>query len=331
MRKHKNVTLALMQNIPLILFVTVFIIFGMSTHNWFSWANFVNILTRSSYIGILAVGITLPILTGGTDLSVGANMYLSISVSALMIRAGYPLELALLACLAVGIVFGIINAFFVVKLKIPAFLVTIGSMTIGRGLALRITNSEQLAMPQSLVSGIGSGVLFDVIPYPVLIFATVVLLVALYLKYTRTGRQIYAIGFDREVAMKAGIPVNRVWASAYILCGFLAALSAIVSVAQIGSVIPGFGEGYEFNAISASVLGGTSLAGGIANIFPGVVIGTMLIQMVETGLVFLQVDLYLQPLISAMVILFAVFLDSVRTSFVRKLQARNIRIDDGME
>lgn len=331
MRKHKNATLLILQNIPLILFVAVFILFGLATRNWFTLGNFANIMTRSSYIGILAVGITLPILTGGTDLSVGANMYLSISVAALLYRAGYAIELALLACMVVGTVFGMVNAIFVVKLKIPAFIVTIGSMTIGRGLARRITNSEQLAMPPSLVSGIGSGKLFDLIPYPVLIFGIVVLLVALFLKRTRTGRQIYAIGHDREAAVKAGIPVDRVWASSYVLCGFLAALSAIVSVAQIGSVIPGFGEGYEFNAISASVLGGTSLAGGVANIFPGVVIGTMLIQMVETGLVFLQVDLYLQPLISALVILFAVFLDSIRTGFLRKLQARTIRVDESLK
>ncbi len=327
MRQHRNAKLVLLQNIPLILFVVVFVIFGLSTRNWFTFSNLINILTRSSYIGILAVGITLPLLTGGTDLSVGANMYLSMSVAALMVRADMPLELALLACLAVGLIFGAINAFFIVKLKIPAFIVTIGTMTIGRGLGRRITNSVQLPMPPSLISGIGSGNLFGIIPYPVLIFAVVVLVVALFLKRTITGRQIYAIGFNQEAAVKAGIRVNRVWASTYIICGFLAALSAIVSIAQVGSVVPAFGEGYEFNAISASVLGGTSLAGGIANIFPGVVIGTTLIQMVETGLVFLQVDLYLQPLISALVILFAVFLDSVRTSFVHKLQARNIRVD----
>ena len=122
--------------------------------------------------------------------------------------------------------------------------------------------------------------------------------------------------------------MNSVLAKAYILCGFLAALSAIVSIAQIGCVIPAFGEGYEFNAISASVLGGTSLAGGIGTIFPGVVIGTILIQMVEAGLVFLQVDLYIQPLISALVILLAVFLDSVRTRYILKLQQRNIRPEE---
>jgi len=328
MRTTRNLRLILLQNIPIALFVLVFLVFGVSSKNWFTWANFSNILTQSSYIGILTVGITLVLLTGGTDLSVGANMYLSASVAALMIRAGVNMYVSLTACLLVGILFGCVNAFFVVKVKIPPFVVTIGTLTAGRGIALLLTNSEQIAMPPALVSGIGSGKLLGVIPYPVIIFALVVVVVAVLLKSTTVGRQLYAVGFDADAAQKGGIPVNGVLAKAYILCGFLAALSAIVSIAQIGCVIPAFGEGYEFNAISASVLGGTSLAGGIGTIFPGVVIGTILIQMVEAGLVFLQVDLYIQPLISALVILLAVFLDSVRTRYILKLQQRNIRTEE---
>jgi ribose/xylose/arabinose/galactoside ABC-type transport system permease subunit len=235
---------------------------------------------------------------------------------------------SLAACLVVGVLFGCVNAFFVVKVKIPPFVVTIGTLTAGRGIALLMTNSEQIAMPPALVSGIGSGKLLGFIPYPVIIFALVIVVIQLFLKSTTAGRQLYAVGFDKEAAQKGGIPVDNVLAKAYILCGFLAALSAIVSIAQIGCVIPAFGEGYEFNAISASVLGGTSLAGGIGTIFPGVVIGTILIQMVEAGLVFMQVDLYIQPLISALVILLAVFLDSVRTRYILKLQQRNIRTEE---
>jgi ribose transport system permease protein len=328
MKSNKNSQLKLLQNIPVILFVMVFLLFGISAKNWFTWTNFSNILTQSSYIGILTVGITLVLLTGGTDLSVGANMYLSASVAAVMIRAGIDLTLSLTACLLVGILFGCVNAFFVVKVKIPPFIVTIGTLTAGRGIALILTNSEQIAMPKELVSGIGSGKLFDVIPYPMIIFAVVAAIVAVFLKYTSQGRQLYAVGYDKEAAKKGGIRVPHILAMAYILCGFFAALSAIVSIAQIGCVIPAFGEGYEFSAISASVLGGTSLAGGIGTIFPGVVIGTVLIQMVEAGLVFLQVDLYIQPLVSAFVILLSVFLDSIRTRYIRKLERRNIRTEE---
>lgn len=201
-------------------------------------------------------------------------------------------------------------------------------MTSGRAIALLLTHSEQIAMPHQLVSGIGSSKLFGVLPYPVIIFAVVAVAAHIFLKMTTTGRQIYAIGYDIDTAKKGGINVDRVGIIAYVLCGFFAALSAIVSIAQIGCVIPAFGEGYEFDAISASVLGGTSLAGGIGSVFPGVIIGTTLIQMVQAGLVFLEVDLYIQPLISAMVILLAVFLDSVRTHYIRKLETRNIRTEE---
>ena len=328
MKSNKNSKLILLENIPAMLFVAVFLLFGISARNWFTWTNFSNILTQSSYIGILTVGITLVLLTGGTDLSVGANMYLSATVAAILIRAGVDMTLSLMACLLCGIAFGCVNALFVVKLRIPPFIVTIGTLTAGRGIALILSNSEQIAMPKELVSGIGSGKLLGAIPYPMIIFAVVAAIVAVFLRYTPQGRQLYAVGYDKEAAKKAGIHVPRVLTMAYVLCGFLAALSAIVSIAQIGCVIPAFGEGYEFSAISASVLGGTSLSGGIGTIFPGVVIGTVLIQMVEAGLVFLQVDMYLQPLVSAFVILLAVLLDSIRTRYIRKLERRNIRNEE---
>ena len=245
-----------------------------------------------------------------------------------MIQSGVSIVVALLACIVIGVIYGCINAFFVVKVGIPPFVVTIGTMTAGRAIGLLMTHSEQIAMPAELVSSIGSSRLFGFLPYPVIIFAIVAAVATIFLRMTTTGRQIYAIGYDMEAAKKGGINVDRVGIIAYVLCGFFSALSAIVSVAQVGNVVPAFGEGYEFDAIAASVLGGTSLAGGIGSIFPGVIIGTTLIQMVEAGLVFLQVDLYIQPLISALVILLAVFLDSVRTHYIRKLETRNIRAEE---
>jgi len=141
------------------------------------------------------------------------------------------------------------------------------------------------------------------------------------------GRQIYAVGNDPEIARKSGISNQKITAVAYTLCGFLAAIGGIISVAQIGSVNPNFGEGVEFDAISAAVLGGTSLMGGVGTIFPGVIIGTLLVQMIKAGLVYMQVNLYVQPLITAMVILIAVVLDSMRSRVIAKLERRNIRTE----
>jgi ribose transport system permease protein len=138
------------------------------------------------------------------------------------------------------------------------------------------------------------------------------------------------VGNDSEAAKKAGLNVGRVIGTVYIVSGLMAALGGFVSVAQQGVVHPGFGEGYEFNAIAATVLGGTSLFGGVGSVFPGTVLGAVLIQMIQTGLIFTKVDLYLQPLITAAIIFFAVLLDAFRNVQLQKMRRRNIRVEKGM-
>ena len=327
MTLNNNFRLMLLKSIPLILFLFVFILFGFSAKNWFTIVNAENILRQSSYIGILATGMTFVLLTGGVDLSIGANMFLSGSIAGLLMSSGVPIWGGLCICLIVGIIFGFINAFFIVKLKVLPFVVTLATMTAGRGLTLIITKSAAVDLPPILISGLGSG-RFLGISYSIYFFIIIIVISALILKYTPWGRQIYAVGHDSDTAKKAGIKTQQILAFVYIFNGFLAALATIVSISQIGNINAGFGSGIEFSAISASVLGGTSMAGGVGTIFPGAFIGTLLVQMVEAGLVYLQVDLYVQPLVSAIVILLAVFLDSIRTRFIRRLEKRNIRIEE---
>jgi ribose/xylose/arabinose/galactoside ABC-type transport system permease subunit len=325
--QNNNLKLLLLKSIPFVLFVFVFVLFGFSARNWYTIRNFENIIRQSSYIGILAAGMTFVLLTGGVDLSVGANMFLSGSIAGLLIARGTPTWLGIAACLLVGTCFGTFNAFFIVKLKVLPFVVTLATLTAGRGLTLIFTRSVAVDLPPALISGIGSG-RFLGIPYSIIFFGVVLVISSLILKYTPLGRQIYAVGHDTEAAKKAGIRTERVLAFVYIFNGFLAALAAIVSVSQIGNITAGFGVGDEFDAISASVLGGTSMSGGVGTVFPGAFIGTLLVQMVEAGLVYMQVDLYIQPLVSALVILTAVFLDSIRTRFIHRLEQRNIRNEE---
>jgi len=327
MTQNNNLRLILLKAIPFILFIFVFILFGFSTKNWFTVRNFENIMYQSSYIGILAIGMTFVLLTGGVDLSVGANMFLSGSIAGLLIAGGVPIWASLCICLVVGTAVGIVNAFFIVKLNVLPFVVTLATMIAGRGLTLVITKSQAVDFPNKLVSGLGSG-RFLGIPYPILFFIIIIVICTLILKYTPWGRQIYAVGHNSEAAKRAGIKSQQILAFVYIFNGFLAALAAVVSLSQIGNINAGFGLGTEFDAISASVLGGTSMAGGVGTVFPGAFIGTLLVQMVQAGLVYLQVDLYVQPLVSAMVILIAVFLDSIRTRFIRRLEQRNIRTEE---
>lgn len=324
---RSRLLLRVLQNTPLILFVLVFLIFSLLSPRFFSYTNFENILKQASYIGIIAVGMTFVLLTAGIDLSVGSNMYLSAAIAGTYILGnGLPVWLAILVTLAVGLVFGAVNAFGVTQLKIIAFIVTLATEAVGRGLGLAVTESAGITFPNEILQ-IGSNRLFGLIPMPIVIFGIVVLIAQVVLTQTTLGRQIYAVGNDVEAAKKAGINTDRVLTTVYIVAGLLAALGGLISVAQLGIVNAGFGTGDEFDAIAAAVLGGTSLFGGRGSVFPGTVLGTVLVQMVTAGLIYTRVDIYLQPLVFGAIIFLAVLLDSTRTTLITRLERRHIRIE----
>jgi len=316
-----------LRHTPLILFVVIFLLFGWLSPRFLSYQSFENVVKQASYIGIAAVGMTFVLLTAGIDLSIGSNMYLSAIVAGLLIKNyGLPAPLALVVCLGVGLLFGVVNALIVTRLRIIPFVATLATLWVGRGLGLWLTESTEVEFPES-VTRIGSQRWLG-IPLPVVIFAVVVLCAFVLLRWTALGRQVYAVGNDIEAAKKAGIDTARVRGTAFILCGVLAALGGFISVAQLGTVNAGFGKDREFDAIAAAVLGGTSLFGGIGSVFPGTVLGAILIQMVTIGLVSAQVDLYLQPLVAAGIIFVAVLLDGLRTQQLARLSRRRIRVEE---
>lgn len=319
-------TLAL-QNVPFILFILVIIAFGILSPRFFSYKNFENIITQASYIGIVGVGATFVLLTAGVDLSVGSTMYLSATISGvLLLGNGMPLWIAVPGTVLVGVLVGLVNAFAITWLRIVPFIVTLGTMALARGLALSISQSADVTFPTS-ITDLGSQRLFGFLPLPVIIFTVVVLLAYLVLARTTFGRQIYAVGNDIEAAKKAGINTRRVLLWVYVICGACAALGGLVSIAQLGVANAGFGQNEEFNAIAVAVLGGTSLFGGRGTVFPGTVLGTVLVQMVTSGLIFARVDIYLQPLVYAGIIFLAVLLDSLRTTQLERLERRHIRVE----
>ncbi len=318
-----------LQNTPLLLFVVVFVVFGLLAPRFFAIQTFETIFKQASYIGIVAIGMTFVILTAGIDLSVGSTMYVSAAVAGLVMQnLKAPVWLGLLVCLAVGVIFGGVNAFLITKIKIVPFIATLGTMVAGKGVGLLFSRSIQIPFPDSVLE-LGSSRFLGLAPLPIVIFLVVAVLAHLVLTMTPTGRQIYAVGNDAEAAKKAGLNVGRVLATVYIVSGLMAALGGFVSVAQQGVVHPGFGEGYEFNAIAATVLGGTSLFGGVGSVLPGTLLGAVLIQMIQTGLIFTKVDIYLQPLITAAIIFAAVLLDAFRNVQLQKMRRRNIRVEKG--
>jgi ribose/xylose/arabinose/galactoside ABC-type transport system permease subunit len=328
MRKRSfNVVQFLLNNSTIVLFVAVFLIFGLSSPKFFEPQSIIdNIIKQGSYTGIIAVGMTFILLTGGIDLSVGSNMYLSSVIAGLAMRLfGIGVWPALLLALGVGVVYGAINAFFIIRLRIIPFMVTLATLVIGRGLGTAFTESKALDFPATM-NAFGQTLIVG-LPMPVIMLASITAVGYFILRRTALGRQIYAVGNDMEAAKKAGLATDRIIAFVYIFSGFCAALAGFILISQIGRLDRSFAEGREFDAIAASVLGGTSLFGGVGSVF-GAIIGALLTQMVQAGLVFNNVNLYLQPMVRAVIIFIAVFFDSLRGERLNRLKRRYIRVDE---
>jgi ribose transport system permease protein len=316
----------LLNHAPLILFATVIAIFGSMSGKFIEPRNLVNILIQSSAVGIVAIGMTFVLLTAGVDLSVGSVMFVAVAVAGKMIFEGQPLPLAFLAAAGVGLTGGAINAFFITRLRIVAFIVTLAMLFAWRGFGLWLTNTRAMNMPDAITE-LGASRILGV-PLPLALFVVVCACAHLILTRTPFGRQIHAIGSDLEGARKAGINVGGILAAVYILCGFCAALSGLVSLTQTGAVSPTFGQQKEFAAIAAAVLGGTSLFGGRGSVFPGTALGAILIQTVENGLVIINANPYLYPLVTSGIIFLAVLLDSLRARLLARLNRRLIRVEN---
>jgi ribose transport system permease protein len=318
----KRVGLVLMNQASVVLFLLVVLVFSLSSSAFREPQNGVNILIQASSTGILAVGMTFVLLTAGVDLSVGAIMFVAAGLGGKLILGGGSMPVALLVMLLVGAVFGAANGLCITRLGIMAFVVTLATRYFGRGLGLRITETRAMNLPDSFYE-LGAARVGG-IPMPVLIFAVVVVVAHGVLTRTPFGRQIYAVGADLEAARKAGIRTKLVLWLVYVICGLCAAVAGIVSLSQAPAVSPSFGNNREFLAIAAAVLGGTSLFGGRGAVFPGTVLGAVLIQTIENGLNIMNVNPYLYPLITSGVIFVAVLLDSVRSGWLARWNRRKV-------
>ena len=323
---NNRLTFAVLRNMPLILFVGVFVLFSLLDERFFSLDNFSNIVETSAFVGLLAVGMTCVLLTGGIDLSVGATMYITAAGVGTLLQQDVSFLIAIPSGIAAGTSWGLLNAFLIAKVGLVPFVATLATLTVGRGVGLLLTESRQFILPPEMAYAATD--VFG-IPLPVFLLTAVVIAAVVFLRFTPMGRQIYAMGNDRDAAKKAGLHVVRLTGSVYVISGFCASLAGVIAISQQGSVSAGIGEGVEFRAIAAAVLGGTSLFGGVGAVFPGTVIGVLLVQMISTGLVYLQVDLYLQDMVAASVIFFAVLVDAQRMRLLSRLERRNIRVDKG--
>lgn len=308
---------------PVLLFCAVFATFGSLSRQFLEVQNLVNILVQSSSIAVAAMGMTLVLLTAGVDLSVGSVMFVAVAVTGKLIYQEQPLALALAGGLFVGVLAGLINALLITRLRVIAFIATLGMLFVARGFGLWLTSTRAMNMPESITQ-LGNLRWFG-FPLPVLLMLLAGLVLHLLLTRTVWGRHVYAVGNDAQAAKRAGIRVGTVLCSVYVLCGICAALGGLIALTQTGAVSPSFGQQKEFAAIAAAVLGGTSLFGGRGNILPGTLFGAILFQTVENGLVIINADPYLYSLILSAIIFLAVLLDTTRVRLVDRLSRRTIR------
>jgi ribose transport system permease protein len=312
------------QLLPAVFFTVVVVVFSVMSSRFFSLQNFTNILLQAAHLAVMAVGMTFVLLVAGVDLSVGATMYVAAVTLGLYLSTS-PTWLCLSLAIAIGVAFGAVNAFFVVKLRIAPFIVTLATAFVERGVGLYLSDTR-MVLAGPAVSGFAHESLLGV-PAPVFVAAASLAVAFVLLRVTPFGRSVYAIGGDREGARKVGINVEKVTFAVYCLCGAFAAIGGFISFSQAAAAPSTFGEHNEFLAIAAAVLGGTSLFGGHGGLL-GPVFGAILIQTVQNGLVMIDADPYIYPLITAAIIFLAVLVDGLRASAIARLERRRIRVEE---
>jgi ribose/xylose/arabinose/galactoside ABC-type transport system permease subunit len=287
-------------------FLLLCLILTFMSDRFLTVSNLTNVLRQSTINGIIAIGMTLVILTAGIDLSVGSVLALSSVVTADMLQQGMSVPLAILIGLGVGLLLGLINGLVITRGKVPPFVTTLGMMTIARGLALTYTEGKPITGLPDSFRFIGTGTIGP-IPTPIVIAATAYIIFYILLNRTTFGQAIYAIGNNPVAARFAGLSVNRTVTIVYMITGGLSALAGLILIARLGSAQPTAGLSFELDAIAAVVVGGTSFSGGQGGL-GGTLIGVLIIAVLDNGLNLMNVSSFYQPVVSGIVIAVALLL-----------------------
>jgi inositol transport system permease protein len=274
--------------------------------------NLINVARQISLNGILGIGVTYVLLTGGVDLSLGSVVALTGVLAARFAHPGdWPVVVPVAVGLGAGAVCGVTNGLVVSRGAIAPFIATLGMMTVARGLALVASQGKPVSNLSNAFTVLGGDMLG--VPIPVLILAGVALISWVFLSSTRLGRYIYAIGGNEQAARAVGLNVSGVKTFAYTVCGGLAGVAGVVLAARITTGQPNAGIAYELDAIAAAVIGGTSLSGGVGGV-GGTLLGALLMGIINNGLDLLNVSSYYQQIAKGVIIVGAVWLDRNRRS-----------------
>ena len=286
-----------------LVYIVLAIALSILSDRFLTVSNQINILRQATINGIVAVGMTLVILTAGIDLSVGSVLALSAVVSADLLKQGIPVPLGILVALTIGGLMGMVNGLIITKGRIPPFIATLGMLTVGRGLTLMYTQGKPFTGLPAAFRFIGAGSLGPV-PMPIVVAGLVFIIGGIVLSRTRFGEYVYLLGDNPLAARLAGINTHRMIILVYMISGICAALAGMILIARLDSAQPVIGQGYEFDAIAAVVVGGTSFSGGEGTLL-GTLLGALLIETLNNGLNLLNVSPLWEQVVKGVVIALA--------------------------
>jgi ribose transport system permease protein len=286
------------------------LVFSFNSKYFFTSNNLLTIALQTSMIAIIALGQTFVLITAGIDLSIGSNMAIAGVISAMALKSGMPIGIAIILGLLAGVLVGLINGSLIAYGGLPPFVVTLGSMSIVKGIALFITGGIPVTRLSKSFNVIGNNKIAG-IPIPVIITIGLTLLFGFILSKTKLGTRIFAVGSNLEAAKYSGINTKRTIIIVYVFSGLLAAVAGIIMASRIASGQPTAGTGYELYAVAASVIGGVSLAGG-EGLLTGTLIGALIIGVLRNGLNLLSVSAFIQEIMIGSVIIIAVFADRIK-------------------
>ena len=295
--------------------ILLYIVFTLASPNFLQFDNIVGILLSTAINGVLALGVTFIIITGGIDLSVGTVMTLSAVMTGIFTTVWHlPLPLGILAGLGTGALMGFTNGIIIARMKVPPFIATLGMLYVAKGLALVISGLKPIYFndtPEFNRTAMGSLVPGFEIPNVVLVLFGAAIIASLILTRTVLGRYAFALGSNEEATRLSGVNVNFWKIAIYTLGGLFSGLAGVMIAARLNSAQPALGQGYELDAIAAAVIGGTSLSGGEGSML-GTIIGAFIISTLTNGLRIMSVPQEWQTIITGAIVILAVYLDIVR-------------------
>ena len=307
--------------LPLLIAV---ILFTAKSDRFLTYDNMINVLRIASFTMICAIGECYLLISGSWDISIGAVYSLGGVIAGLaMTSMGLPIWLSTILALVAGGIIGLVNAFLVEKLEMPAFVATVGTQFIAKGLVQGITKGTPVYPLPDKFLGVGQtnlqiGSLG--IPWGVVIAIVLSIIAGLILKYTTYGRKIYAVGGNGEAARLAGIPTTKIRFSAFILCGVLAALTGVLMASRLGSAQANIGNGFEMIVIAGAVIGGISMSGGAGSIF-GMALGAFFMALITNGMTLIKISATWQTLVTGAILILACSLEYVRNRLKASLNS----------